>query len=168
MIIFENRLTDFDHFLRASRSYVIVVKSAGAWWRHQMETFSASLAICAGNSPVPGEFPAQRPVTRSLDVSFDLRLNKQLSKQSWGWWFETPSRPLWSHSNENDIKSHSFLDPGTPTWYIPSLVDTRRYMASWGLCYGKLRLFSCKTSRLSTDFTRLHLELITFPDPQCI
>ena len=30
---------------------------------------------------------------------FDLRLNKRLSKQSWGWWFETPSRPLWRHSN---------------------------------------------------------------------
>ena len=46
------------------------------WWRHEMETFSALLAICAGNSPVPGEFPAQRPVTRSFDVFFDLRLNK--------------------------------------------------------------------------------------------
>ena len=70
----------------------------GSWWRHQMETFSASLAICAG-SPVTGEFPAQRPVTRSFDVFFDLRLNKRLSKQSWGWWFETPSHPLWPHSN---------------------------------------------------------------------
>ena len=49
-----------------------------------METFSTLLAICAGNSPVPDEFPAQRPVTRSFDVFFDLRLNKQLSKQSWG------------------------------------------------------------------------------------
>ena len=49
-----------------------------------METFSALLAICAGNSPFPGEFPAQRPVTRSFDVFFDLRLNKWLSKQSWG------------------------------------------------------------------------------------
>ena len=48
-----------------------------------MQTFSALLAICAGNSPVPGEFPAQRPVTRSLDVFFDLRLNQRLSKQSW-------------------------------------------------------------------------------------
>ena len=28
-----------------------------SWWRHQMETFSALLALCAGNSPVPGEFP---------------------------------------------------------------------------------------------------------------
>ena len=50
-----------------------------------METFSALLAICAGNSPVPGEFPAQRPVTRSFDVYFDLRPNKRLSKQSLGW-----------------------------------------------------------------------------------
>ena len=47
-----------------------------------METFSALLAIYAGNSPVPGEFPAQRPVTRSSGVSFDLRLNKRLSEQS--------------------------------------------------------------------------------------
>ena len=71
----------------------------GAWWRHQVETFSALLAFCVGNSPVTGEFPAQRPVTRSFDVFFDLRLNKQLSKQSWGWWFETPSRPLWRQYN---------------------------------------------------------------------
>ena len=70
-----------------------------SWWRHQMETFSALLAICAGNSPVPGVFPAQRPVTRSVDVFFDLRLNKRLSKQPWGWWFETPSRLLWRHCN---------------------------------------------------------------------
>ena len=28
-----------------------------------------------------------------------VRLNKRLSKQSWGWWFETPSRPLWRHYN---------------------------------------------------------------------
>ena len=69
------------------------------WWRHQMETFSALLAICAGNSPVPGEFPAQRPVTRSFDVFFDLHLNKRLNIQWWGWWFETLSRPLWRHRN---------------------------------------------------------------------
>ena len=74
-----------------------------SWWRHQMETFSALLAICAGNSPVPGEFLAQRPVTRSFDVFFDLRLNKRLSKQTWGWWFETLSHPLWSHCNAEII-----------------------------------------------------------------
>ena len=70
-----------------------------AWWRHQMETFSALLAICAGNSPVPGEFRAQRPVTRSFDVFFALHPNKRLSKQWWGWWFETPPFPLRRHRN---------------------------------------------------------------------
>ena len=64
-----------------------------------METFSMLLAICAGNSPVTGEFPTQRPVTRSFDVFFDLRLNKRLSKQSWGWFFETLSCPFWRHCN---------------------------------------------------------------------
>ena len=62
------------------------------WWRHQMKTLSALLAICAGNSPDTGELPAQRPVTRSFDVFFYLRLIMRLSKQSWGWWFETSSR----------------------------------------------------------------------------
>ena len=62
-----------------------------------MEIFPALLAICAGISPVPGEFPSQRPVTRGFDVFFDLRLIKRLGKKSWGWWFDTPSRPLWRH-----------------------------------------------------------------------
>ena len=74
------------------------------WWRHQMETFSALLATCAGNSP---EFPAQRPVTRSFDVLFDLCLNKRLSKPWQGWWFETLSRPLWRHRNEYPLKDLS-------------------------------------------------------------
>ena len=64
------------------------------WWRHQMKTFSVSLALCVGNSP------AQRAVTWSFDVFFDLRLNKRLSKQLWGWWFDMPSRSLWRHCNE--------------------------------------------------------------------
>ena len=74
-----------------------------AWWRHQMETFSALLAICAGNLRVHGKFATQRPVRRSFDVFFDLRPNKRLSKQSWGWWFETPSRSLWRHCRESGL-----------------------------------------------------------------
>ena len=65
-----------------------------------METFFALLAICAGNSPVTGEFPAQRPVTRSIDVFFDLRQKQQLSKQRRHRWCETPSRSLWRHCND--------------------------------------------------------------------
>ena len=71
-----------------------VIKISSKW---QQFRFSELLAIYVGNSPVPGKFPIQRPVTRSFDVFFDLPLNKRLSKQSWGWWFETPSRPLWRH-----------------------------------------------------------------------
>ena len=47
----------------------------------------------------PRWIPAQRPVTRSFDVFYDLHPNKRLSKQWWGWWFETPSCPLWRHRN---------------------------------------------------------------------
>ena len=69
--------------------------------------FRVTGSLCAGNSPVTGEFPAQRPVTRSFDVFFDLRLITRLSKQSRGWWFETPSRPLWCHCNGIEIYSVS-------------------------------------------------------------
>ena len=69
------------------------------WWRHQIEPFSALLALCAGNSPVTGEFPAQRPVTLNFDVVFGLRLNKRLSKQSRSCCFVKPSRPVWRHCN---------------------------------------------------------------------
>ena len=79
------------------------LKISFAWWRHQMETSSALLAISAGNSPVPGEIPAQRPVTRSFDIFFDLCLKKRLSKQSWGWWFETLWCSLWRQCNKTDI-----------------------------------------------------------------
>ena len=53
----------------------------------------------ASQTLTPGEFPAQRPVTRSFDVFFDLRLNKPLSKQPRGWWFETPTWSLWRQCN---------------------------------------------------------------------
>ena len=69
------------------------------WWRHLMESFSALLALCEGNSSVAGEFPSQSPVTRSFDVFFDLRLNKRFSKQSKRRWFETSQCSLWRQCN---------------------------------------------------------------------
>ena len=47
---------------------------------------------------------SQKPVTRSYGIFFDLRLNKRLSKQSWGWWFETSSHSLWRHCNAVSVK----------------------------------------------------------------
>ena len=64
-------------------------------WKH----FPRNWPLC-GEFTGPGEFPTQRPVTRSFDVLFDLRPNKRLSKQWRGWWFETLSRPFWRHRNE--------------------------------------------------------------------
>ena len=76
----------------------IVIRSA--WWRHQMETFSALLALLQGNRAVTGGFPLQRPVTRSIDICCDLPLNKRLSKQRRRWWFETPLLSIWRYCNE--------------------------------------------------------------------
>ena len=87
----------------------------------------ALLAIFAGNSLVPGKFPAQRPVTRSFDDFLDLRLNKRLSKQPWSWRFKTPACSLWRHCNgyrkrivsENQVNSSAAyaltcMRPGLP------------------------------------------------------
>ena len=89
---------------RHGRGMMFIIKKMGeTWWRHQMETFSALLAMCTG----------------SFDVFFDLRLNKRLSKQSWGWWLETLSRPLWRHRNEisscrpSSLWGHTFVTTGS-------------------------------------------------------
>ena len=70
-----------------------------SWWRHQKETYSASLAfVTAGNSPVTGEFPSHRPVTRSFDVFFDLRLkNGWVNNKDVG--DLRRHRSLWRHCN---------------------------------------------------------------------
>ena len=101
------------------------------WWRHQMETFSALLAICVGSSPVPGDFPAQRLVTRSFDVFFDLCPHKRLNEQSRGWWIETLSRPLWRHCNEiecNRWKSFPTWINFNPMWLHPLSNVWRNYL----------------------------------------
>ena len=118
--------------LPVSLLYSVKVRS---WWRHQIETFSPLLAICAGKSPATGDFPTQMPVTRSFDVFFDLRLYKRLSKQPWGGWIETPSRPFWRHCND-------FADIGQMAWFpdqdydiLESFAPTRtkflKFQISW-------------------------------------
>ena len=118
-------------------------------WRHQMETFSAILALCEGNSPVTGEFPSQRPVTRNFDVFFDLRLNKRLSKQSRRKWFETPSGSLWRHY-------HVLVLPWVPELYIPPHVPG--CCSSWGLnaWRGEVDLGEIKEKNIKRFITTLH------------
>ena len=107
---FAHHAVTIQRFRSNKRPHPVVKSGLVPWWRHQTETFSALLAICAGNSSVIGEFQVQRPVTQGFDVYFDLRLNKRLSKQWWGWWFETPSHPLRCHCNGDTIEA--------PLWHI--------------------------------------------------
>ena len=94
-----------------SESYIMMTSSNG--------NISLLLAICAGNSPVTGEFPTRRPVTRSFDVFFDLRLNKRLIKQSSDWWFETPSRLLWRHCNVSLAGAGDVINVSI-SWSLPA------------------------------------------------
>ena len=70
-----------------------------SWWRHQMETFPALLAHCAGNSPIPVDSPHKGQWRGALMFSLICAHNKRLSKEPWGWWFKTPSGSLWRHCN---------------------------------------------------------------------
>ena len=136
-----------------------------------METFSALLTLCAVNSPVPGEFPAQRPVTRSFHVSFDLRLNKRLSKQSWGWWFETLSRSLWHHRNgkhfhENEYPCLTVL----MKWWLDWQPNSERWFFSLGVVYivcsddNCSKNIQCISSFVGGDvYKRVHCVLIWLP-----
>ena len=114
--------------------FIHAIFSSNLSCRHQMETFSALLAICAGNSPVIGEFRSQRPVPRSFNVFFDLRLNQWLSKQSWGWWFEKPS----SHYDVTVMASDYFVDKCVFEWWEDLSKQNKMRTIFWetiGKCY---------------------------------
>ena len=113
----KNHITEWKHFLNHWPFVRGIYRGGGVMahddviiWKHFPALALLWLAFCAGNSPVTGEFPAQRPVMRSFHVFFDLLLNKRLSKQSWGWWFETPSRSSWRHCNEMRSFDVCFVD----------------------------------------------------------
>ena len=79
------------------RYYIMMTSSNG-------NIFRVTGPLC-GEFTGPGEFPTQRPVTRSFDVFLDLRLNKRLSKQPRGWWFKTQSWSLWRHCNVKNYRN---------------------------------------------------------------
>ena len=98
-----------------------------------MMTSSNENIFCVTGHLCGDEFPTQRPVTQSFDVFFDLRLNKRLSKQSWGWWFDTLSCPFWRHCNERRrCFSWGYLDSCMHKclceWF--DIIDTK-YQWSW-------------------------------------
>ena len=72
-------------------------------WKHFFRVTGLLCREFTGHRWIPPH--AQRPVTRGLDAFFDIRINKRLSKQSWGWWSEKPSRSLWRQCNDSFRKT---------------------------------------------------------------
>ena len=137
-----------------------------------------------------GDFPAQKPVTRSFDVFFDLRLNKRLSKQSWGWWFETLSCPLWRHCYVNRLNHWGRVTPvcfGNLTAISSDngLSPARRQAIVWsnaGIlligplgtnlsqenafeCVGEMTVISSRTQCVKQTW-HLHIALIILPNDE--
>ena len=116
------------------------------WWRDQMETFSELLAFCAGNSPVTDEFPTQRPVTGSFGVFFDSCLNKRLSKQLRGWWFETLSRAHY------DVIVMEYMDAWYCCWTILVVILCRSCLKIQINLIRKLHIYSTRKVHVSFFF----------------
>ena len=97
--------------------------------------FRVTGPLC-GEFTGPGEFPTQRPVTRSFDVFFDLRLNIRVSKQSWGWCFETPSWSLWRQCNAFEVP----VVCQRPLWdyYTAPMASKCMHNVWWGLTFATL------------------------------
>ena len=128
-----------------------------------METFSALLALCAGNWTVTGEFPVQRPATRSFDVFFDLHLNKR-SKQWWGWWCETPSRPLWSPCNvfayQDDTIRHKIVKMGNKIIFCVCVKKLYQNTSLTKQSTARVTINCCpttRTPRLSLKYVKINL-----------
>ena len=100
--------------------YVIALNAIPLWyishhiwyaWHSIYMMTSSNGSIFRVTGHLCGEFtgargiPSKGLVTRSFDVFFDMRLNQRLSKQWWGWWFETLPRPLWRHCNKVNLCS---------------------------------------------------------------
>ena len=137
------------------------------WWRHQMETFSALLAICAGNSPVAGEILAQSPVTRSFAVFFDLRPNKRLSKHSLGW---RDLRRQYAHYDVTVMVVA--LTMVIPWWHHDMEVFYTVQLWSITGSFGNLFAVSCWTNSLSPRWSDkpcglVHACVVTADDKPC-
>ena len=111
-----------------------------------------------------GEFTVHRWIPRTkasdVDVFFDLRLNKLLSKQSWGWGFETPSRPLWRHCNVCTERScstnrHNNISFSVAKNFkiISSLHNTFLINPLWGRVFGCLLFYSMSTAKIKHWWT---------------
>ena len=122
----------------------VVFKRSGeviSWWRHQMEKFSALLALCAGNSPVPVTSPHKGQWRGALMISLICAWITVEYTQSLGWWFETPYWPLWRYCNvkmslyqytntDGKMVSRCFM-VASLSWTGCSACKTGAWLAMW-------------------------------------
>ena len=86
------------------------------------------IGLLCGEFTGPRWIPCKKACGAEFDVFFDMRLNKPLSKQWWGWWFKTLSRPLWCHCNDvkwcyQDVCVFAWLT-ANPHWLVLWVSDT--------------------------------------------
>ena len=105
-------------------------------------------------------FPRYWPFVRGFGVFFYLRLNKRLSKQSRGWWFETLSRPLWRHCTVNVEGKGKFLVHGTELmmtwcqklWFRSELTTNLIYLANLFINPNEIRVCGFKIKVLQSTY----------------
>ena len=92
-------------------------------WKHfpRYWSFVRGIHLSLVNFPHKGQW-------RGALVFSSICLNKRLSKQSWGWWFETPSRPLWRHCNALEVSK--LWDLGLKITFLWYLIGTTSYQIS--------------------------------------
>ena len=138
-------VSPYGDILRVSDTWNIMMTSSNG------NSFRVTGHLCGEFTGNPGELPTQRPVTRSFDVFFDLRLNKRLSKQSWGWWFETLSRPLWRRCNV----LFTTVEVIVVVWFM-------LYSANENFCIGYSELTGVMQSSIMIWFLLLVISLLFY------
>ena len=98
------------------------------WWRHQMETFSALLALCTGNSPITGKFHAKRPVTRSFGVFWCAWIN--------GWVNSHEAGDLRRHCAHYDVTVMNHIADAPSVFYMRSQPSRGKEIPTTGKRYG--------------------------------
>ena len=108
--------------LKRSRNYDEVIK-----WKH----FPRYWAFLRGINRSPVDFPHKGSATWNFGIFFYLCLNKRLSEQSRVWWCETPSRPLWRHSNEIQMLNWFMIDLYILLLYVYHIDDYSRLFLTY-------------------------------------
>ena len=133
-------------------------------WKHFPRYWSFERGI--HRSPV--NFPHKCQWRVTLVFSLICALNKRLSKQSRGWWFETPSRSLWRHCNELNLSGKCW-PAYSGNWLYQTLIvrwyrrySLRIYIFSWHQAITKTNSDFLSTGLLGTNFGENLIKAPTF------